>query len=251
MRAFTGLILFAVSAPVWADATLSYRHEHDASPAMTVAIAGGKLRMDVNAGSAVVVDPGTRKVVVLDTASRRYTELDPATVAALGGQLAAVREQMQAAMEGMTPEQRAQMEAMMGGAAGDLLNDQAPAPATFERTGTSQRHGDFSCEVARLRAPDGSGGELCIAPARDVGLGDAERATLEAAFNFARELAEPLRAQGLDSWFELQPPAGYVLVRSAMEGEPAQMLDEVDPGAVDPAHFAVPEGYTRQALPAP
>lgn len=239
---------------VLADAQLQYVHENDQSPAMRIEVGGDLLRMEMpGQDGAVLINPGRREVLVLDDAKRRYTRLDPATVARLGGQMAAVREQMQSAMAGMSPQQRAQIEQMMGGNAAAMLGGPSPGatPApTFERTGDQKRYGGFDCETAHYTTPQGARGELCIAPAVTLGLGVTDRAAFDAAFAFAQELAEPLRAQGLGAWFDANVfPKGFLLVRSAMPDEPAQRLAKVTRDAADPARFAVPADYTAQELP--
>lgn len=237
-----------------ADAQLQYVHENDKSAAMRIEVAGDLLRMETpGQDGAVIINPGRREVLVLDDAGRRYTRLDPATVARLGGQMAAVREQMQSAMAGMSPQQRAQLEQMMGGNAAALLGA-APAGAapepSFERTGEQKRYAGFDCELAHYTTPQGARGELCIAPAVTLGLGVTDRAAFDAAFAFAQELAEPLRAQGLGAWFDANVfPKGFLLVRASMPDEPAQRLDKVTREAADPARFAVPAGYTAQEMP--
>lgn len=237
-----------------ADSTLEYVHETDQSPAMTMQVGAGKVRMDMGADhGAVIIDPQARKLLILDPGARRYTDIDPAGVAALGQQINAVRAEMQAAMAGMSPEQRAQMEQMMGGEAAAMLGGgpgTSGASAQFERTGEMKRHGGRDCERARYTAPGGNAGELCIAPTVELDISPTDRATLDGAFAFAQELSEPLRQQGLGAWFDADIfPRGYVLVRSALADQPPQVLRGVSSDAVDAARFGVPEGYTRQALP--
>jgi hypothetical protein len=251
MRRIAFAALVTCAAAAHADATLTYVHEHDRSPALTVAIGHGRLRTDMGAAGAVIVEPQPCRVVALDPGAQRYAAFDPAQVAALGTQLGAVREQMRGAMAGMSPEQRAQLEQMMGGSAADLLGGEGvPAPA-LERTGEHARYGGRGCERARLRAGADPAGEVCIAPAGEVGLGAAEQAVLEAAFGCAQQLAEPLRAQGIAPGFDPGAfPRGQVLVRSAMPGEPAQVLDAVSGAPLDASLFSVPPGWQRQELPA-
>lgn len=233
-----------------ADTTLAYVHANDRSPAMTMQVGAGKVRMDMGADGAVIIDPRARKLLILDPAGRRYTEMDPASVAALGQQVSAVRAQMQAAMAGMTDQQRAQMEQMLGGEAAAMLGSAPAGAARLERSAEMQRHAGHDCERARYTAPDGKTGELCIAPAVQMDISPSDRTTLDDAFAFAQQLAEPLRQQGLGAWFDADVfPKGYLLVRSALADEPPQVLHRVSREALDPSRFGVPEGYTRQALP--
>lgn len=238
-------------AAAGADTTLEYVQEADRSPAMTMQVGAGKVRMDMGADhGAVVIDPQGRKLLILDPDARRYTEMDPASVAALGRQVSAVQAQMQAAMAGMDPQQRAQMEQMLGADAAAMLGSAPSGAARLDRTGEMKRYGGHDCERARYTAPDGKAGELCIAPAVELDISPSDRTTLDDAFAFAQQLAEPLRQQGLGAWFDADIfPRGYLLVRSALADEPPQELHRVSREALDAARFGVPEGYTRQALP--
>lgn len=234
-----------------ADATLTYVYEHDRSPALTLEIGHGKMRTDTGEAGAVIVEPQPCRVIALDPGAQRYAEFDPAQVAALGAQLGAVREQMRGALEGMSPEQLARIEQMMGGSAADLLGSESVPAPTLERTGRQAVYAGRRCEPAALTAGGASTGEVCIAPAGDVGLGAAEQAVLDAAFSCAQQLAQPLRAQGLAPGFDPGTfPRGQILVRSALSDEPAQVLDGVRGEALDASRFAVPPGWQRQELPA-
>ncbi len=107
--------------------------------ATQVQIERSRMRTEIagqNGTSQVVIFDGTKQVLyMIDPAAKTYTEMTKADVDAAGAQLGDAMAQMQKALEGMPPAQRAQMEAMMKGRLGGLPGGGGAAPKTEYRRG--------------------------------------------------------------------------------------------------------------------
>ena len=68
----------------------------------------------------VIFDGGKQILYMIDPAAKTYSEMTKAEVDAAGAQMGDMMAQMQKALEGLPPAQRAQMEAMMKGRMGAM-----------------------------------------------------------------------------------------------------------------------------------
>lgn len=81
----------------------------------------------------VLIFDGAKQVLwMLEPNKKSYTELTKAEADAMGSQMSGAMAQMQQAMQGMSPAERAQMEAMMRGRGMPSMPGMGGAPATTE-----------------------------------------------------------------------------------------------------------------------
>jgi hypothetical protein len=118
-----------------------------------VQIERSRMRTEIagqNGTSQVVIFDGTKQVLyMIDPAAKTYSEMTKADVDAAGAQMGDAMAQMQKALEGMPPAQRAQMEAMMKGRLGGLPGAGGAALKTeYRRGGTSK---GIEVDLRRLR----------------------------------------------------------------------------------------------------
>ena len=99
-------------------------------------------------GKTVVLFDGPTQVIrIVDEAAKTYNEMTKADVDGMGAQMAGVTAQMQAAMANMSPEQRAQVEAMMKARGGSVPGAGIfpPARTEYTKVGTD-KVGKWTCD---------------------------------------------------------------------------------------------------------
>jgi hypothetical protein len=217
----------------------------------------GKIRME-DIGDASGHDMSMifigKEFIVVDHADRSYIVMDEAMVQEMGVKVNAAMEQMRAQLADMPPEQRAMVEQMMQGQmAGMMDSEVSAAPIEVRKVGMGQWQSGPCTEYAVFEG-DEKTQQICAAPLNDVqGADDAMRAFKNMA-KFINSLAESMPGPLGESMAE--NPMGLI---DQIDGFPVRTVDYVD-GQVssettlssvadidlDPALFAVPEGYTQQ-----
>jgi hypothetical protein len=158
--------------------------------------------------------------------------------------------QMQKALEGLPPAQRAQMEAMMKGRMGSIPG--AAATKTEYRRGGTSKVAKWTCDVYEAFQNNQKTGEVCTVSPTALGFNAAD-------FEVSRQLAAFMRGlipQGADQVFQSgrAQEQGYdgVPVRRVTTIAGRQMITELTSVArqtFPDSAFAVPSGFTKTASP--
>ena len=201
------------------------------------------------ATQVVIFDGGKQILYMIDPAAKTYSEMTKADVDAAGAQLSGAMAEMQKALEGMPPAQRAQMEAMMKGRLGGTGG--AAAKTEYRRGGTS-KVSKWTCDVYEGFQNNAKTAEVCTVSASALGFAPAD-------FEVSRQLAAFMRGlipQGADQVFQAGrvQDQGYegVPVRrtSTIAGrEVTTELTSVARQTFPDSSFAVPEGFTKTTGP--
>src|SRR5688572_8290757 len=150
------------------------------------------------ATQVVIFDGGKQILYMIDPAAKTYSEMTKADVDAAGAQIGDAMAQMQKALEGMPPAQRAQMEAMMKGRLGGIPGAGGAAAKTeYRRAGTS-KVSKWTCDVYEAFQNNQKTGEVCTVSASALGFNAND-------FEVSRQLAAFMRGlipQGADQVFQ-------------------------------------------------
>jgi len=219
----------------------------DSGPAVPAHGPGAAAR----AASVVIVDAVARKMVMVNDRDKTFTEITEDDVKRMKGQMDAMRAQMAERTKNMTPEQRAQMESMMGPRAAEMLKgDAKPAVWKFEALGQKKTVNGFACEMYRVLLDGQPHEEDCISPwsAHLV-----DRAVFSGLEKFGESMNENLGVgSGLGMpvlhQFPGMPISRVILLPDGSRGEESQ-VKSIGHGAVPAAKFAPPPGYTKKDLP--
>ena len=211
-----------------------------------------RMRADVTGpnGPTTVVFDGTTQVLYMINAERKtYSELTKAEAEQMGSQLSSAMAQMQEALKGMPPEQRAQMEAMMKGRG--LSGLTAGAARTSYRKGGTQRVGRWTCDVYEVQSNDQRTGELCTVNPQALNLSAAD-------FAVSRQMADFMRAmlpQVADTLFQVggTDPAGFAgvpvrRVATVLGRETITEMTDATRQDIPDSLFVVPAGFTKEAF---
>lgn len=219
--------------------------------AQVVMVQDGRIRMNNSRnGNGMIVKDSV--LYIIDDKRKTYTELDKATMKKASDQAGAAMSQMQERLKSMPPEQRAQMEKMLGASMPGAMGGK---PDTYETkdTGKSETAEGRKCRVWNLIKNGVLHEELCVVPYSSLpGKEDFEKAF--------RELAES--AIGMAG--NLPGATAAIEARKSVEGFPVRVrhfdatgkprgtetvltkwLEESLPGST----FEIPAGYTKKELP--
>lgn len=219
-----------------------------------VQIERSRMRTEIagqNGTSQVVIFDGTKQVLyMIDPAAKTYSEMTKADVDAAGAQLGDAMAQMQKALEGMPPAQRAQMEAMMKGRLGGLPGAGGAAPKTEYRRGGTSKVSKWTCDVYEGFQNNAKTGEVCTVSASALGFTATD-------FEVSRQLVAFMRGlipQGADQLFQAGrvQEQGYegVPVRRVQTIAGREFVTELTSVArqnFPESLFAIPDGFTKTA----
>jgi hypothetical protein len=200
-----------------------------------------------------VIFDGAKQVMHLVNVERKtYSTMTKADVDQMGAQLSGAMAQMQAAMAGMSPEQRAQMEAMMKGRGMPAMPGLGgPAARPEYKKGGTQRVGKWTCDVYEMTTAGQKTGEVCTVSPQALGFTAAD-------FEVSRQMANFMRGlipQGADALFQVGSPQdqGFsgVPVRRVTTVNGQQVISEtesVNRQDLPDSLFVVPAGFQQEAF---
>ena len=247
-------LLFATAAPAGVrveTVTRDIKTQVVDGGTQVVMVQDGKVRVN-NAKDASGVILSNSLLYVLDDKKKTYMEIDKATMQKTADQAGAAMKQMQEQMKNMPPEQRAQMEKMMGAHMPGMMSGKKD---TYEAkdTGRNDTSEGRKCRVWNLLKNGAVHEELCVVPFSSLpGKEDFEK-TFKALAEAFEGMAKGMPGAG-DSIKARTAINGYpVRIRSIDEtGKPrgtetvmTKWVEESLPGAT----FEVPAGYKKKELP--
>jgi hypothetical protein len=218
-------------------------------PVTTTLVQDGKVRFSQGTDGAMILKNGV--MYMLDDKRKTYREMDKATMKASMDKAGEVMKQMQDRMKNMTPEQRAQMEKMMGGNMPGMAGGKEPVYTTKD-TGKNDTVEGRKCRTWHLLRDGVVAEELCVVPFNTFpGKEDFQKTFKELAEAFAG-LAQAVPGAGNMGKARMTIDGYPVRSRPYDKGKPAGMeivLKSWTEESVPAASFDVPQGYKKQEMP--
>ena len=230
----------------------------------TIYADGDRLRMDFSpdataglkghgpgsgAPGFMIVDAAARKVTMANDRDKTFTEITEDDLK----RMKAMRAQMAERLKNMTPEQRAQMQTMMGPGAAQLLSggEAKPHEWKFEPLGGKKTVNGFACETYRVLLDGVPQEEDCISP---WSAGLVKRAEFSGLEKFGESMNENLglgRGAGAMPLFHQYPgmPISRVVLEAGGARGEEHQVKSISHGAIPANLFAAPAGYTKRELP--
>ena len=247
------LVLFlGMVAGVAADSRITFKAtEGQGSTVQSVLIGHGKVRVDADKTSSIILDPEGRRMILLEHNRKVFIRLTRQDVEQLIVGLAEMEKKMEATMATMPPEMRERMKAMMS-QAGPSGGGATEVVETTER-GTAAGK---PCVVFRVSTAGRVTNESCMGEPSAIDLSVSDRRTLAAALALSNEIMNMLPKGPLATFVAGNPlRGGLIPLRStdfAANGtrntsEFAGVVTESIPAET----FAAPEGYKEQKLDLP
>jgi hypothetical protein len=220
-------------------------------PAQVIFVQDGKIRMNMpkNANGMILKNS---ILYVLDDKKKTYMEMDKATMKRTADQAGAAMKQMQEQLKNMPPEQRAQMEKMMGANMPGMMSGKTDVYEAKD-TGRNDTSEGRKCRIWVLNKNGELHEELCVVPFGSLpGNEDFEKTFKELAESF-EGMASGLPGAG-DAVKARNSIKGYpVRTRHfeptgearAVETVVTKWVEESVPGAT----FEIPAGYKKKEMP--
>lgn len=238
-QAHAGVVMEMVDKPAGAGRT----------PA-TTKISAAADRVRVEAQGQVVIFRGDKQVLwAIDPQAKTYMEL---TKDAMAGMADAMKE-MQAALAGMSAEERKMVEGMMKGQMGGMGAAPAPVePLTWRGNGTEDRLIDHAC-----RGYDGVvGGKvtqvICAAEWATFGLSPEDFSGFQAFGAFMKEMTGPMASMAGQMKASIpdaeMPGVPLRTVVKSPQGDDVHEVTRLEKSAIDPALFDLPSGLAKQSM---
>ena len=218
----------------------------------TTQVQSGKIRMESNDhdGFAVFRDD---TLFVINTRDKNYVELDRATIKRMADTLNPALKQLQERVAEMSPEQRAQIEGMLGGSLPDL---EKPAQQEVRRTGRSGKVLQYACEYVEVLEKSAVTDELCVAAPASLSGGEelmtAATRMSQLIQDIFKDLDAPWLKQSLDRQLQNYDKLGGVPV-AAKHFDNGKVVSEttlksINKRSVPENAFDVPAGYVRRDM---
>jgi len=215
-----------------------------------------------NGASQSMVFDGVREVMMtIDDDKKVYSEITKADVEALSEQMSAAMGQMQSAMKNMTPEQRAQIEKMMGKAGGAARGRGAaePAKTQYHKVGTDTV-GKWTCDKYEGTRDGQKVQELCTVDPKVFGFTLNDFAVSKDMAAFFEKMIPPGMSTKIPSAAELfhigtpeeQGFSGVpvrTITYSGGQVVSTHEITDVKRQAFPDSTFKAPAGYTKQDSP--
>ncbi len=238
----------------FADTTLNYAGaDHQSS----FQIAHNNMRLNYDKGGQkgfLLYSGADNKIYLVDVEKEQYMELEQ-----MVSQVVKMKDQMSQMlaqqMKGLSAEEKAQMQKMMGSVLGGIMGEPEPTAAKdnsikIERTGVNETVGKFSCERLRINTASDKSTEVCVATPSEVGLSDKDTQTMQNWMGKMGEIGERLS--------EMMPSdnAAFAGINAELQGVPLKTYDEsameltsVDFSKIEKALMVIPENYTAMSSP--
>lgn len=216
----------------------------------TISAQDGNLRVDSPANNSVMIFKDDT-IYTLNTKDKTYGALDRATLQKMAEQISPALKQMQEQLAKMPPEQRAQIEKMMGKSvpgAGEQKTQE------FRKTSRTDKISGYSCTYVEMLEDGVLQDELCVVPSGQL-KGSAD--LMAAAQKMQAMMDEMLKT--LDSpWMKQmaeRQTMNYsqlggvpVFTRRYENGKPAAetTLRSIRSDSLPASTFEIPAGYTKQ-----
>ena len=205
---------------------------------------------DLNGNSQIVIFDSQKQVLyVVDNARKTYMEMTKADVEQLKTQMQAMMAQMQAALEKVPPAQRSQMEALIKGRMGGIAT---AAPKLDSKRAGTDKVGRWTCEKYEVTSNGEKLSDVCTVDPSALGINLKDLDVSRQLADFVSTLVPQMAAQvAVVGRPETHGFAGFP-VRSTVYVAGRTMTSEVLEASrqtIPDSVFAIPAGYTRQAMP--
>jgi hypothetical protein len=229
-------------APAFASTQLEFDSRTDGRAGrVTVAIQDGKVRIEQSGAGWMLYD-GSKdsakdRVLVVDPQRRSYIEMTRAEMQRYGKQVGLLRQQLHAQIELLPADQRAKLEAMIGGAA-------LPKPLAVEMTGPRREVGGYPCKAGRLVRGGRTVETFCLSGPDDIKMADADYKTVRRMY----QLMSDIQSEGAPGILPDYGQLDGVPVEVQSPNGDFQRLSRISSQRIAESQFTLPAGYTRDSL---
>jgi hypothetical protein len=249
----TACLAHVANAGVYVETVSNNLKTNSSRLAQKIYVQSGSGRFEDDEGRASIIKGDT--IYVLDPADKSYVVLDKATMEKLGKQVSAAMEQMKEQLAKMPPEQRAQIEQMMGiqssgaGAGGGWTMDAVD-------TGKSDKVEGRACKVWDIKLNGQPDHQVCVVPYTSLPGNEDMHSVFEKFARIFEDMAKnlPQLSGSMNTQMSaLRKVNGFPMrTRSYENGRLApeeQVVKVWREQAIPASMFEVPAGYKQKQMP--
>jgi hypothetical protein len=255
------LLGFSVSgamAGIVVSSTQTRLSTHDSVP-VTAYIEADRFKLTLPE-MTVIFRADLDRLWAADMRRQVYYELTPETMRQFGGvaaQLSAAEVQLHDTLSQLPPDQRAQIESLLGGMGAPLPEaGKAPAKPVFAKLGSSKTVAGFHCELYRKSLNGEQQADFCIAPTSAAGFDPDDFQVFDRFSEFAGPLMSSHLVPHMDAmdWGGMHHALGFsgipLDVIAYEHGKPdiRQTVTKVERTSIPASAFELPPGLTKQDL---
>lgn len=241
-----------VSSAAYADATLTYLDGQESSK---MQIKGTQLKATSqhDPSYAMLYDASNNSITMIDHREKTYMLMTESTMRTMGNVASSMQDQiaqqLEAQMAGMSPEERAQMEQMMGALMPSTSQKAAPPAIRIEETGNKDKVSDWSCQIYDVYQGQQKVSSACMARASDLDLSQSDYGVLRGFVEFTQSMAKemPINESSLPD-IPLEGDLVPVSMQNLSGSEGAITLGSANNDSISADDFAIPAGYQQQNL---
>lgn len=213
----------------------------------------GMMRVETQPNQSVMIFKDDT-IYAISHKDKSYVAMDRASMKRMADQINPGLKMLQEQMKNMTPEQRAQMEKMLGGRLPGT--DGAEPQQEIKRTSRNDKINGYSCTYVEVREAGQLTDEMCVAPSSALkGSGElmtaAKKMTALMQDMMASMDAPWLQQMARKQLQNFEALGGIpVLSRHYSDGKPQNeaTLSKISSQSVAAALFEIPAGYTRKDM---
>ncbi|HTU67820.1 MAG TPA: DUF4412 domain-containing protein [Steroidobacteraceae bacterium] len=243
------------SAGVYVELVTHDVPNNTTSPSQKMYVQGGNGRFVDEEGRASIIKGDTMYIV--DDSDHTYIAFDKATMQQLAAQISSAMDQMKEQLAKLPPDQRAQVEQMMGKTPGMGGPDQKWTVEAVD-TGKSDKVDGRACKVWDIKRNGELDDQLCVVPYSQL----PGKENFQAVFaNFAKVFEEmaksvPTLAGMMSNEFDAQAKVNGFPMRSrgyedGKLGDEEQLVKVWREEAIPASMFEIPAGYKPKKMAAP
>ncbi|HKE95223.1 MAG TPA: hypothetical protein VKB34_13005 [Povalibacter sp.] len=250
---FVAAVMLSVTAQAGTILELVHRPlpGTDTGRVTTTYAQGGQMRVESSDGNGYIIFKGDA-LYALNNKEHNYTVMDRETLRKMADTINPALKQMRERLEQMPPEQRAQMERMLGGRMGGTEQ----SPVEVRKTARTDKVAGYSCSYVELVRDGALQDEICVAAPSVLKGGDELMTAAQKASALVQDMFKDLDApwlkQSVDRQIQNYSQLGGlpILTRHFEDGKPVSesTVRSVRSEAIPAATFEVPAGYTRKEL---
>lgn len=206
------------------------------------------------AGHGGFIFRGDKELIwVVDDRTKSYEQIDKAFIEQMSAQVSAAKAEMQARIEQMPADQRAQAEEMMKKFAGGMQDAIADMKPDYRKTAESKVINGHACTKYDVYAGGDLASHAWVAPYADLGLTEKDGAVFERMGDFVARLTGPMASMQKQDYIPMHELGGVPLLSQDVDGDQVTtetQVESVTRGAPPAGCFDVPAGYRLKPMPA-
>lgn len=189
---------------------------------------------------------------VVDDRTKSYEQIDKAVLEQMSAQLTAAKAEMQARLDALPADQRAQAEEMMKKFAGGMQDVAPVMKPDYRKTAESKAIDGHACTKYDVYSGDDLTSHAWVAPYADLALTEKDGAVFEKMGAFVAKLSGPMASLQKKDYIPMHELGGVPLLSEEVEDGKVTLetrVESVTRGPAPAGSFEVPAGYKLRPMP--